>query len=293
LTSTSTTIEEKGLDSAPDCRRTPLGVALPVLLLVAALAAAGCAGTPSAGNRSTTATPPAELPSTPEVADAGKRAQVRLELASAYFAQGQSDTALKEVQQVLALKPDFGDAYNLRALIYASQGENQLAEESFQRALQLNPRDAEAMHNYGWYLCQQRRFPDAQAQFAQALQVPTYRAAVRTVLAQGVCEARAGQWENAERTLLRAYEIDPASPTTAVNLSEVLLRRGEFERARFYIRRVNAQPGQVNAQTLWLAARIERKLGNQAGLQDLARELRSRFPQSPETLALEQGKFDE
>ena len=38
----------------------------------------------------------------------------------------------------------------------------------------------------------------------------------------------------------RAYELDPSNPFTATNLSEVLYRRGEYERARFYVRRVNA-----------------------------------------------------
>jgi type IV pilus assembly protein PilF len=49
----------------------------------------------------------------------------------------------------------------------------------------------------------------------------------------------------------------------------VLLRRGELERARFYVRRINASPAQVSAQSLWLAARIERRLGNVGVLQDL------------------------
>jgi type IV pilus assembly protein PilF len=41
------------------------------------------------------------------------------------------------------------------------------------------------------------------------------------------------------------------------------------------------QPDQSNAQSLWLAARIERKLGNIPGVEDLARQLRERFPDSP------------
>lgn len=257
--------------------------------LTAVLQLTGCAG---AAAPAPAPAPPAQS-APPETADPERRAQVRLELAAAYLAQGQAATALEEVRQVLALKPDSGDALNLRGLIYASLGEARLAEESFQRALQVNARDADAMHNYGWFLCQNRRFSEAQAQFNQAMQVPQYRAQVRTLLAQGVCQARADQWQDAEKTLLRAYEIDPSSPVTAVNLSEVLYRRGEFERARFYIRRVNSQPAQVNAQSLWLAARIERKLGNTASLQEFARELRERYPQSPETLALERGRFDE
>lgn len=222
-----------------------------------------------------------------------KRAQTRLELASGYFAEGKTDTALDELKQALSIYPDYSAAYNLRGLIYASMGEAQLAEDSFHRALQLNPRDGDTMHNYGWFLCQQRRFADAQAQFTQALAQPQYREQVRTLLAEGVCEARAGDLQTSERTLLRAYELAPANPTTAANLAEVLYRRGEYERARFYVRRINGVPEQRNAQTLWLAARIENKLHNAVGVQEFGKQLRERYPQSPEALAFERGRFDE
>jgi type IV pilus assembly protein PilF len=225
--------------------------------------------------------------------DSGRRARVRLELASAYFGRGQNDTALDEVTQALAADPDYAEAYNLRGLIYAALGDARQADESFQRALQLRPDDADTMHNYGWFLCQERRYDQAQAQFTRALAQPQYRAQTRTLLAQGVCQARAGQLPMAERTLMRAYELDPSNPVTAVNLAEVLYRSGEYERARFYIARVNEAPEQSNAQTLWLAIRIENKLDDRGRLQQLANELRGRFPQAPETLALERGRFDE
>ena len=52
-------------------------------------------------------------------------------------------------------------------------------------------------------------------------------------------------------------------------------------------------PDFVNAQTLWLALRIERKLGRDAGATALAQQLRSRFPQSAETAALGAERFDD
>lgn len=225
--------------------------------------------------------------------DSTKRARVRMELASAYFGRGQMTTALDEVKLAIAADPNLAAAFNLRGLIYASLGDDRLAEESFRHALQLDTRDADVMQNYGWYLCQKKRFPEADTLFRQALAVPQYRDLPRTLLAQGVCQARAGEWTQAEATLVRSYEIDPANPVTAVNLSEVLFHRGEYERARFYIRRVNNNSNITNAQTLWLAARIERRLGNQQGVQELGSQLRSRFPQSREAAAFDQGKFDE
>jgi type IV pilus assembly protein PilF len=225
--------------------------------------------------------------------EASRRANVRLQLASAYFADGQLTTALDEVKQAIAADPKMGEAFNLRGLIYAGLGDDALAEDSFRRALQLSPRDGDAMHNYGWFLCLQKRYPEAATQFQQALAQPQYRDVTRTMLAQGVCEARAGQLIEAERTLLRAYALDSANPAIALNLSEVLFQRGEYERARFYIRRVNASPQQSTAQTLWLAARIEYRGGNARVANELGEQLLSRYPKSPEAASFQQGKLNE
>jgi type IV pilus assembly protein PilF len=225
--------------------------------------------------------------------DSSKRARVRMELASAYFSRGQMTTALDEVKLAIQADPTLGAAYNLRGLIYASLGDERLAEDSFHHALQINPRDADVMQNFGWYLCQQKRYGEANAMFRQALAVPQYPNTPRTLLTQGVCQARAGQWVEAEQSLQRSFELDSANPATAVNLTEVLLRRGDYERARFFIRRVNASADVANAQTLWLAARVEHRLGNRQGEQEFGSQLRNRFPTSREATAFDEGRFDE
>lgn len=225
--------------------------------------------------------------------EGARRARVRLELASAYYSRGQMTTALDEVKQAITADPTMAAAFNLRGLIYSNLGDKVLAEESFRRALALDRRDADVMQNYGWYLCQQGRFAEAHALFLQALEVPNYRDSPRTLLAKGVCQARSGQLAMAEATLQRAYELEPSNPAIGVNLAEVLLKRGNLDRSRFVIRRVNAQAEVVNAQTLWLAARIEHKLGNRDTAQSLGDQLRARFPQSPEAVAYERRQFDE
>ena len=241
----------------------------------------------------TPARPPQDVQTESDQTDADRRARVRMELAAAYFGRGQSNTALDETKLALQAKPDLAEAFNLRGLIYGSMNEPVLAEDSFRRALQLNPRDADAMHNFGWFLCQQRRHAEANGQFEAALVVPNYRDMVRTLLAQGICQARNNQWAEAEKTLLRSYELDSANPTTAMNLAEVLYRRGEYERARFYVRRVNAIDDLISAQTLWMAARIEHRLGQPVQVQTLGNQLRNRFPPSPEALRFEKGQFDD
>lgn len=225
--------------------------------------------------------------------EAVRRARVRLELAGAYFSRGQMTTALDEVKLAIASDPTQAAAFNLRGLIYANLGDDQLADESFQRALALDRADADVMQNYGWYLCQRGRFADAERLFLQALSVPQYRDTTRTLMTKGVCQARAGQLPQAQATLQRAHELDPANPAVAVNLAEVLYRQGDAARAKFLMQRVNAQPEVVNAQTLWLAARIEQRLGNAAAAKAMGEQLVARFPQSPEAAAYERRQFDE
>lgn len=269
--------------------RAPIRIAA-LVLAAALLGLAGCAS--EAPPPAKPAEPARDVTTLSDQTSADRRAQVRLELARAYFERGQVDTALDEVKLALQAKPDAADALVLRGLIYAAMGQTELADESLRQALRVNPDDGDTMNSYGWFLCQRGRYDEAEKMFQQALAQPQYRDARRTLHARGVCLSRAGRWVEAEGALMRAYEMDPSNPVIGFNLAEVLYQRQQYERARFYIDRVNAGEAASNAQTLWLAARIANKLGDRAELSRLGNELRSRFPQSPQTLDFERGKFD-
>ena len=212
----------------------------------------------------------------------------------AYLGRGQPTDALDQVKQALQAKPDNPAAYGLRGLIYASLGDTEKADESFRRAMQLAPHDADLMHNYGWYLCQQRRFDEADAQFKRAIAEPAYRSVPRTMLVARHLPGARRQDARTPRRRCRAptSSIRPTrrSPST---WPRCCTATAQYERARFYIRRVNNNQELASAQTLWLAARIEHKLGQEQQVKAMGAQLRNRFPQSPEALLFEKGKFDE
>lgn len=250
---------------------------------------AGCAarpdGQPGADNR-------ADMVTTSDEPEARRRARVRLELAVGYFEQGQTTVALDELKQALASDPSFAEAFNLRGLIYMRLNDMRLAEDSFRRALALNSRDPDTQHNYGWLLCQQARYNESLQAFAQVLTNATYGGRAKTLMAQGLCQARAGQLGEAERSLGRAYELDAGNPITGYNLSNLLYQRGEFNRAQFYIRRLNNSE-YANAESLWLGVKVERRMNNREAMLQLVDQLKKRFPQSRELVAYEKGAFDE
>jgi type IV pilus assembly protein PilF len=273
-----------------DEAKRPLQVLAGLLMLASVLH--GCAG----GGAGSSATGPIGSSIEPLTAsdepENRKRARIRMELATGYFEQGQTTVALDELKQVLVIDPNYPDAYNLRGLIYMRLADFRLADESFRKALAINPRDPNTLHNYGWMQCQQGRFADANALFRQALASPLYGGQGKTWMAQGLCQMRAGQREEAERSLAHAYEIDAGNPITGYNLAALLYQRGDFARAQFYIRRLNNSE-LANSETLWLGVRVERRMQNMEAMQQLSDQLRKRYPGSREVASLERGAFDE
>ena len=135
-----------------------------------------------------------------------QRAMRRLSLASAYYEQNQNDVAQQEVRAALQIDPNYADAYSLLGLIHQRANAPVLAQQSFEQALQLASqppvRSAELgaiQHNYGWFLCEQNRFAQAQIQFDRALSQPGYASADKTNKAIEFCKKRAAQADTRQR----------------------------------------------------------------------------------------------
>ncbi|MBX3654524.1 MAG: type IV pilus biogenesis/stability protein PilW [Ramlibacter sp.] len=248
---------------------------------------AGCASKPGGAGGTQ-----ADILTESDEPEGRKRARIRMELAVGYFEQGQTKIALDELKQVIQLDPSFPDAYNLRGLIYMRLNDFNQAEESFKRAVALNPRDANAHHNFGWLLCQRARYSESFTELDLAMANPLYGERAKTLMAKGLCQARAGLRAEAEQSLARSYELDAGNPVTGFNLANLLFQRGEFTRAQFYIRRLNNSE-LANAESLWLGIKVERRMNDRVAMQQLAEQLRKRFPQSKEAAAYSRGAFDE
>lgn len=256
-------------------------------LLSAGALLQGCAGT--TGGSGARSVEPLTESDEPEIR---KRARIRTTLASSYFEQGQDTVALDEVKQALAADAKYGPAYVLRGLIYMRLNDDRLAEESFRRALQINPNDPDALHNFGWFQCGHKREKEALGLFERAVANPTYGGQAKTLMAKGVCEMRLGLVKEAEASFAKSYQLDATNPITGYNLAALLFKRGEYERAQFYIRRLNGTE-LANAETLWLGIKIEKRLSNQVVADQLAQQLQRRFPNSPELAAYRRGAFYE
>jgi type IV pilus assembly protein PilF len=252
-----------------------------MLLLVAACAADPAREGPGADTRTQIG----------EVSEPRNRARIHTELAAAYFERGNMAVALEELRVAAGADSTYAPAYSLFGLVYMELRERDLAAKNFERALSLAPNDGEINHNYGLFLCQTERAPDSIKYFMQAVKNPLYATPSRSYSAAGLCTLRASNTKEAEQFFERALRLEPDEPSSLLHLGQIRYKQGRMDDARRLVSRYN-KLGEPNSESLWLALRIERKLGQRTAEQSYANQLRRRFPGSPEYQALQRGSFD-
>jgi type IV pilus assembly protein PilF len=233
-----------------------------------------------------------EIATSSDQTDNQKRAGIRLQLAIGYYQQRQMEVALDEAKQALQIDPNFADAYSVRGLIYMDMGQNKLAEESFQQAIRLSPSNPDFNNNYGWFLCQTGKERQAIGYFETAIKDPAYQSPAKALNNAGACSLKMNDLAAAERFLTEAFRNDPVDLSTNANLAKLYYQRRDYERARFYISRATKDEA-VSPEALWLAIRIERKLGDRAAETSFVTQLRRRHPNSVEYATYQRGAFDE
>ena len=211
-------------------------------------------------------------------------AKIHTELAAQYYDRGQLGVALEELSLALKSKSDYAPAYNVRGLVRMALHEDQQADEDFQYSLRLNSNDPDSHNNYGWFLCKRGKELDSIKHFMAALKNPLYSTPGKAYLNAGLCSMKAGNTKDAEEFLQNALTAQPNMPEALLALANLSFTKEDYAGAKSYFmlyKRNNVSP--LTAENLWLAVRIERKLGDKIAENSYAMQLRKNFPDARET----------
>lgn len=258
-------------------------------LLLACGALTGCAQTPlsSATQADTVETGTV----TGDVGAPRNRARIHTELASAYFERGNMGVALEELRIAVEADSTYAPAFNVLGLVHMDLRETAVAQQHFERALRLSPNDPDINNNYGWFLCQSGREEQSIAYFLAALKNPLYSTPARSYVNAGLCAIRKNNERDAFDYFQRALRSEPDNLQALLNLASIQYKRGQLQPARGFVGRFNKLV-EPTAESLWLALRIERKLGDKSAENTLATQLRRRFSGSQEYQDMLKGKFE-
>ena len=259
--------------------------ALPAIAFVLALA--GCAGPRFGGPVASIERPASEQP---VVTDARRKAKIHVELGQAYFQVGRYGVALDEAKAAATYDRDYAPAYQLMGLVHMFLEENAVAAAQFEQALRLAPGDPEIMNSYGWFLCATGREQAGLEQLVAAARNPYYQMPTRAFANAGLCQLKLGNDAAAEAQFLRAVEADNGNQQAIFHLAAISYRRAAYEASKRYLAALH-QAGEPTAESLWLAIRVERKLGDRSAEASFVQQLRRRFPGSLEYQAFMQGQY--
>ena len=252
----------------------------PIIVTFFLIALAGC-GAPSGGQQAA----PDQLNSR-----ARTSAKLHTELAGSYYGRMQLGVALGEIDKALQADQNYAPAYNMRGLIHMDLREYKGAEEDFQQSLRLDKSDSETHNNYGWFLCQQGREVESISHFMAALKNPLYRTPERAYLNAGLCSKKAGNNKDAEEFLRRALLLQPGLSQALLAMAELSFANGDYTAAKKHFAIFSEKSDNLTAEQLWLAVRIERKIGDRNAEDSYGMRLRKNFPDSRETKLLTHGE---
>lgn len=233
---------------------------LPKLVLVLSLAAA----------------PSLQAKETPAPGGLSKQGRVALSLAQSYLGAGDTEGAMRRVQQAKRSDPKAPEVYAVEASVFDRLGDQEKAAASFAQALRLDPARAPVQNNYGAWLCDRGRYAEAEAAFGIALADGEYRATGQPVFNAGRCAMKAGKYDLAETYLRQLVQKSPDDAAVLLALAETKLAGGNPFEARAFLQRREALG--ATAEVLALGARIEDAAGDARAAAVYRKRLRDEFP---------------
>lgn len=213
-------------------------------------------------------------------------ADVYIDLSAAYLRQNRLTEAFKNAKKAVIVDPRSSNAHYMLALVHQQLGQPESAEASYRKSVTLDPRNPVALNAYGSFLCDLKRFEEADGFFRRALNNPLYGTPWLAWHNAGSCNERAGDQQSAERDYRGALQANPRFAPSLLGMAKISFGGENFLSARAYLQRY-AEVAPHTAESLWLGVRTENQLGDKDQMASYGLKLRANFPDSEEAKYLQ------
>ena len=212
-------------------------------------------------------------------------AKTRVSLGLTYLKNGNFQQAKVNLDRALNFAPDLPDTHFAMAYYYQTVDEHRLAEAAYLQALDIDDSNPEVLNAYGAFLCQQRRFQQAQTILLQAVNTVPYAHGAATYENMAICARDEGRNVAAISHLKSALKHDPNRLSSADMLLPLALAEQQWQDARMALHRIE-QLASVSSETIEKAMIIEYNLGNIAAARDFRDTLLRLYPEHQMSAAM-------
>lgn len=203
-----------------------------------------------------------------------------IQLGIGYVQQGTASRAKTPLRKALELDPRSADAHAALALVFQTEMENELADKHYREAL-ANRRDARILNNYGSFLFEQKRYPEALERFTQASEDNLYPERARVFQNMGMTALKLNQPEQAEKYFTRALRLDSRQPGALLELALMAYDAKQYVPAKAYYDSYS-QLAEQNVRSLLLGIHLADIHGDRDRAASLALQLKRLYPGTAE-----------
>jgi len=204
-----------------------------------------------------------------------------VQLGLGYLRQGHTDRAKVPLGKALDIAPSDADAHAALALVFQTELEPDLADQHFRKALAQRPDDARVLNNYGSFLFEQKRYPEAYGRFQKAAADTLYAERSRVYLNLGLTALRMGQKDLARKHLQKSLRLNSQQQLALLEMALLDYEAREYVSARAYYTSFRRM-GEQNARSLLLGARLAKVFGERQQATTLGQQLARHYPGTPE-----------
>jgi|TARA_A100001391_G_scaffold205423_1_gene206112 type IV pilus assembly protein PilF len=203
-----------------------------------------------------------------------------IQLGIGYLQQGAAARAKTPLRKALEIDPNSADAHAALALVFQTEMENELADKHYREALS-SRKDARILNNYGSFLFEQKRYPEAMERFRQASEDNMYSERARVFQNLGMTALQLGQREEAELHFTRSLRLDSRQPRALLELAIMAFEDKQYVPAKRYYDSFS-QLAEQNARSLLLGIRLANIHQDRDTAASLALQLRRLYPGTDE-----------
>jgi type IV pilus assembly protein PilF len=207
--------------------------------------------------------------------------ELNYQLGARYYQQGSYELAKDRLLLAVEIDPKMAVAHTTLALTYEALENLRLARESYENAVRAAPRDFSVQNIYAVFLCRQQDYDQAEKHFEKAAKHRENDNAEVTMTNAGVCMGQKPDPVAAEKFFRMALDNKSNYGEALLQLCLLKYQAKDYLSARAFLQRYMSS-NISTAGILYLASRIEDKLGNDRGRTQFENQLIREFPTSSE-----------
>ncbi len=217
-------------------------------------------------------------------------ARTRLSLGLNYLQRGETSQARFNLEKARELAPDLPEVSNALAYYYQQVGEFDQAEDAYRDALRKDHDNADTYNNFGAFLCQRKKYAEAEQLLNAAIKKPGYLRVAESYENLAMCSLSRDDFSQYQHFLELALRHNGVKHSIVYNLSVLNYAKGELAQARIWQKRLQ-ELGQVSPQATLLRYMIAYQLDDKAEQQVAEKFMLSVYPATPEAAWLLAADF--